>query len=141
MQFRDWNPDILGEFFVLRHLSKLAPDTAQALRDGAFAFGDENSAIFVLRCFRDFPEQTTSLSFLAPAKDAGAGASRIFGKLSVDLAHILGEACDWARVEQMLSRQDAIRAAFPNDIEIAILAAKADVNIIYDAGTEAIGTG
>ncbi|HRJ69835.1 MAG TPA: tetratricopeptide repeat protein, partial [Beijerinckiaceae bacterium] len=62
-------PDIVGEFFVLNRLAKLEnsdPDAKAALIDAALALGQDDSGIFILRCFGDFQERTERLDFLRP---------------------------------------------------------------------------
>jgi len=134
-------PDILGEFFVLDTLANLDVQAGQALRDGAFAIGGNNTVIFVLRCLRDFSHLIPPSDFLAPDPKAGRNAVLTFSNLCVDLSAILSRVSDWTRVEQMLGRLDALRKAFADDREIALAEAKAAVNISNHAGTEAAKTG
>ena len=51
-----------------------------------------------------------------------------------NVASDAGEARDWARVDGMLTRLSALRAAFPDDLEIALAEAKAAVNVTRDVG-------
>ena len=43
---------------------------------------------------------------------------------------------DWARVDAMFDRLDAVRGGYPDDAEIALQEAKAAVNVTSDAGAD-----
>jgi hypothetical protein len=53
---------------------------------------------------------------------------------AVNVTSHAGKAGDWPRVEAMLERLDALRAAFPGQAEIALEEAKAAVNVTNHAG-------
>ncbi|MGF1463094.1 MAG: hypothetical protein ACFB2Z_08000 [Maricaulaceae bacterium] len=151
---RELEPDILGEFLVLRRLGAitdtdirsdgrgasprvtgLTAPQRQALIDAAFALSDgDNAGVFVLRCLRDFPDYVKRLGFLAPRPEAGLDAALLFSRLAVDLVNILGDAKAWNPVDDLFQRLDALRAQFGTSETIALEAAKAAVNVTNHAG-------
>ncbi len=84
---RRLEPDLLGEFFVLDTLKRKDRRTRQCLIDAGLRLGGDASALFLIRCALDFPDDWSSLDRLRPSDDITA--IRAFAGAAADLAHLL----------------------------------------------------
>ena len=97
-QLRPLEPDLLGEYFVLQWLesSSIRPAFAQQMRNAAFSIGGDDTAIFILRAMRDFPDRLRELQFLAPDQNCNRRGILTWAQLTVDLCNRLCFARDWS---------------------------------------------
>ncbi len=128
-------PDILGEHFALSRLEKLREHgLAQDMIDAAFSLGDDEYAIFCLRCLRDFADRSKALQIFLPSDKVTPAGALIFARLSVDLSSRFAENHDWPQLDTMFARLDALRQDLPGNGDIALREAEAAVNVTSHAG-------
>jgi hypothetical protein len=65
--FKRFEPDMLGEYFVLTSLLERNHLDRQTLIDAALAIGEGNAVVFIRRCAIDFPILTRKLNFFEPS--------------------------------------------------------------------------
>ncbi len=130
---RSLEPDVLGEHFLLSLFSRLeseSPLARRALCEAALCTGGMDSQLFILRCYKDFPDLLEQLDFLSPASDAPIeyGAAFGFASVCVDLISLLGAAENWQAADRVMAVIAQLRSKFEDDIEIAICQAQAAYN-------------
>jgi tetratricopeptide (TPR) repeat protein len=83
-------PDVVGEYFVLKRLDELNEHERQALINAGLTLGGSRSSIFLIRCATDFAELWRKLDFLQPS--TSGPASIAFVKAAAHLPTILDES-------------------------------------------------
>ncbi|MCA8899836.1 MAG: ATP-binding protein, partial [Hyphomonas sp.] len=128
--FRPYEPDLLGQYFVLRRLDRLqAQGLMDAFLNTAFELGGDNAAIFSLRVALDFATRFKARGFLWPEIVERPSTGDILSKLTVDLTRMFGDANSWSDVDSLFVHIDALRHAFPDHQDIALHEAMAAVNV------------
>ena len=132
---RPYEPDLLGQYYVLKRLDRLR---AQGLGDdflnAAYRLGTDNAAVFALRVARDFPAHFRHNNFLWPETVIDASAGYVLSGLAVDLANAFGEARSWSDLDALFGRLDGLRHAFRQNEDIALREAMAAFNASNPAG-------
>jgi hypothetical protein len=100
--FKRFEPDLLGEYFVLTSLLERNHLDRQTLIDAALAMGEEgNAAVFIRRCAIDFPILTRKLNFFEPSPKLAYAVQAFM--LAV------------ANIENLLNEQERLRLKATNN--------------------------
>lgn len=131
-------PDILGEFYVLDRLKRLAKRHGEAaaddIRDAALAIAGDQAGIFILRCVADFGDEALLLVARAPEAAAPSAARRGFARLSNDLTAILGGWRPLTAIEALTEQLDALWPRLADDPEARRACAMALLAAILQLG-------
>ncbi|MFH2056172.1 MAG: hypothetical protein ABIJ61_09465 [bacterium] len=129
-------PDILGEYFVVRKPDPnkpLLPSYCRSMGSVAWQLDEVGFAIFFLRATSDFGEYAPLELFMQ--LDRGNNERReTWGKAVVSLTNYLGKAQRFAEARDLYHELIALSEQHEDEAEVRLRRAKAAVNLTYDLG-------